>query len=234
MGNVESNKLAHACSFVVPSSSSDTGSSSINERKIMKPGTIGLTAIITIATATAGLQGRAADVPPPAPFLTLNAGGNFLTGTTITDQNGVTTKPKSDTGWRADLTLGFAPSRWFAVEAEIGFMRNTFQHSSNWYQAIPAPVSAVFRFENSTGFVPYIGAGAGAAWTMVGVGGLHETECVLAYQGKAGVAYKIRPDMMIDISYKFLTTARQNYSDIGVELSHPYASYFGLSFTWMF
>src|SRR5215471_18902001 len=104
-------------------------------REIMKPVTVAISVISTSTVTAAVLQAVEADVPPPAPYLAVDAGANFLTGTTVTDQNRVTTKPKADTGSRAGLALGGTVNKWVAVEGEVGFMRNSFQQSANWYQA---------------------------------------------------------------------------------------------------
>lgn len=198
----------------------------------MKPAAKSLTVFLAIIATTAGLEARADDISRPRPYLTLDAGANFLAGTTFTDQSGRTTKPKSDTGWRTGLTLGCTVDKWMAIEVESGVMRNSFQHSADYYAAVPLLANLVFRFENSTGFVPYIGAGAGIAATTVEIGDVDATEKVFAYQAKAGVAYQINPDMMISLGYKFFSTARQDYGDGALYLEHPNASCVALSFTW--
>jgi opacity protein-like surface antigen len=174
----------------------------------------------------------------------MDGGVNIMQDVTIKPRGSDSFKEDMDTGFRVGLIAGFNVNEWAALELESGFMYNSLKDNASknindmWFGAIPVLGNVVFRFENSSGFVPYIGAGAGGAYTMVRSGhhddgsSDDQSDFVFAYQGKVGVAYQISPCMAVDVGYKFFGTAQQNYDRFSVK--DVYAHFIGLSLTWKF
>jgi len=100
--------------------------------------------------------------------------------------------------------------------------------------AVPLLANVVFRYENSTKFVPYLGGGAGGAVSMVSATGT-DTDTVFAYQAKTGVAYQLTENVMLDLGYKFFSTAEQSYFLTSpFKLKDVYNHFVGASLTWKF
>ena len=195
----------------------------------MKLSRIALTLIVAAGVATPALRLSAADA---GPYLTLDGGVNILQDVTVKQPGHANQKAEMDTGFRVGAIGGYNLNEWAAVELESGFMYNGVKHSDTWLGAVPILGNVVFRYENSSGFVPYIGVGAGGAYTMVQGGGNDQSDFVFAYQAKVGVAYKISDNMAVDLGYKFFGTAEQKYDNL--KLTDIYAHYVGLSITLKF
>jgi opacity protein-like surface antigen len=200
----------------------------------MKLSKIALTVIVAAAVATPALRTIAADsAKDSGPYLTLDAGVNIMQDANTVDSSGKTGKAKFDTGWRVGLMGGYNINKYVGVELETGFIDNGLKDSDRWIGTIPVLGNVVFRYENASGFVPYIGVGAGGAYSMVqGGGGDDQSDFVFAYQAKAGVAYEITPCMAVDVGYKFFGTADEKFG--GTKVKDIYAHFIGLSFTFKF
>ena len=193
----------------------------------MKLSRIALTLIVAAGVATPALRASAADA---GPYLTLDGGVNILQDLTVKQPGSASKKVEMDTGFRVGAIGGYNLNEWVGLELESGFMYNGFRGMNDaWYGAVPILGNVVFRYENSSGFVPYIGAGAGGAYTMVEGNGTDKSDFVFAYQGKVGVAYQISANMAVDVGYKFFGTADQKYDNTKVK--DVYAHYIGLSLT---
>ena len=91
------------------------------------------------------------------------------------------------------------------------------------YFQVPLVVNFIFKIPTNSPWVPYIGGGIGASftymnWTRVSYGGLSEDlsnvdgSCwSLAYQGIAGLDYKITDEVSLGLKYIFLGTGNQNF-----------------------
>ena len=189
-------------------------------------------------SALALMLAQPAQAADEGPYISFDVGANLLqdvTQTFPTDGN-VSSKRSFDTGLRFDMIGGYNLNSWAALEFETGFLENEMEHSSSaWWGAVPLLANVVFRYENSTKFVPYIGAGAGGAISMVGDSSGSDSDAVFAYQAKAGVAYKVEENMMVDVGYKFFSTDEQTYNlGMPFKLSDIYNHFIGASFTWKF
>jgi opacity protein-like surface antigen len=91
------------------------------------------------------------------------------------------------------------------------------------YYQVPLVVNFIFKIPTNSPWVPYIGGGVGASytymnWTRASYGGVSEDlsnvdgSCwSLAYQGIAGVDYKITDEISLGLKYIFTGTGNQNF-----------------------
>lgn len=87
---------------------------------------------------------------------------------------------------------------------------------------------------------PHIGAGVGAAQVTRNLsnrfGGTHDTVTVFAYQGLAGIRYKIDPALAVDIDYRYFATTATNFTSTEPSLiKSDYGTHNVVaSLTWLF
>jgi len=92
------------------------------------------------------------------------------------------------------------------------------------YYQVPLVINFIFKIPTDSPWVPYIGGGIGASWTymnltQVDAGGGFSADLSnvdgscwsLAYQGIAGLDYKITDEVSFGLKYIFLGTGNQNF-----------------------
>lgn len=125
----------------------------------------------------------------------------------------------------------------FRIEAEIGWRRNSidefagagvdgdtnlFSFMANGYYDIPLGWRVT----------PYIGAGVGGAVVSVDADGIvDESEVVFAYQGIAGLSYRINDELAIKGDYRYLAT--EDFTVDGVDTEYE-SHAFMVGFTYFF
>ena len=122
-----------------------------------------------------------------------------------------------DTGVRLDVAGGYNFKPWLAAEFETGFIGNQIQptHDSS-LSSIPIMANILFQLPNSTRFVPFIGGGAGGVVSVLDADDLGnpalgfidgtDSDLVFAWQGFAGVRYKINEQFGVYLTYRYLGT----------------------------
>jgi opacity protein-like surface antigen len=115
--------------------------------------------------------------------------------------------------------VGAELTRYLAIEAEGAFHYNSIRSissaSSDNGQLYQFPIlgNLVLQYPNRTGWVPFVGGGVGAVFSLI-----HGDDIVLgatrfssteetwsfAYQGYGGLMYFFRPDMALGLSYHYL------------------------------
>jgi OmpA-OmpF porin, OOP family len=195
----------------------------------MKLSKLLLIAISAALLSTPVLQVSAADSGKKA-YFKVDAGANIMQDPEVEGEG----KIKMDTGFRIGLMGGYNLNKWAAVELETGFIYNSVSaDSSIWFGQVPVLANLVVRYENTSKFEPYIGGGAGGAYTMISSSDITKSDFVFAYQFKAGCAYNISDTMAIDLGYKFFSTSTQDYEDLG-QVKDNFNHFIGLGFTWKF
>jgi len=180
------------------------------------------------------------------PYLKADGGISFISGPDFT-AGGSPGDLSLDTGYRVDGVAGYGLSRWVAVELEGGIIEHSVSsltlhgltlhpEGDSSYSEVPFLANAVFRYENESDFVPYVGLGAGGVLSELKFSGDKDKDTVFALQGKVGLIYKLQEQAWLDASYKFLGTAEQSYSIGGTTLKtdQVYSHFFGVSVIWKF
>jgi opacity protein-like surface antigen len=179
------------------------------------------------------------------PYLKLDAGANFAEGGSFS-LGGEPADFKFNTGFRVGLAGGYQLNSWAAIELESGVIANTIrsivlngrtaQPNNAWLGKVPLLANAVFRYENSTDFVPYVGVGAGGAAGVLNISDDDDKTIVFAYQAMAGVIYKLDEEAWVDIGYKFFANGDEKYSvgGVSVEANRVRNHFIGLSVHWRF
>jgi opacity protein-like surface antigen len=187
-----------------------------------------------LCSATAVLTALPLQAAEQAAYLTLDGGVSLMQDVKIESA-----KLGMDTGYRVDLAGGYELNQWAAIELESGFIYNEFKDSNGdaWLGMVPILANAVFRYENQTKFVPFVGAGAGGAFSILQAPIDSDTDFVFAWQLMAGVDYKIGKNMCLGVKYKYFSTCDQSYdigNGAGIKLKDIATHSVGVAFTWHF
>jgi OOP family OmpA-OmpF porin len=173
--------------------------------------------------------------------LNLDGGVALLQDTKIPDMHG---KLVWNTGLRVDVAAGYNINENFSLQLETGLLYNTLDKgvadngqsekmSGNLYQ-IPVLVNAIYKFQTSSKFKPYLGGGAGGLYALIDSNdlGAIESDFTFAYQGIAGVAYELNQNMDLTVAYKFLGTTQHKFRDTKFDGSMVHCIVAG--FSWKF
>lgn len=145
-----------------------------------------------------------------------------------------------DPGARLGLAIGNRLTPWLAVELESGILYNPIKHSQSWLANVPLMGNIVFRYESDSGWTPYIGAGAGGSLIFVNINeddiDEDDTDIAIAFQGLAGVRYRISDRVSVGLGYKYLRTTDTEFTfqDTEVEVDGMGNHSIGLTVTWDF
>jgi opacity protein-like surface antigen len=130
-------------------------------------------------------------------------------------------KVEFDPGIRFGLRVGYGVTDWFAGELETGLTVNSIHSISGASDSdatlsnIPCLLNARFQLSKFDRLTPYFGAGVGfsvavldAEDIVIGGGRLEGTmsTVVFAYQGFAGLRYKINDNMGVSLEYRYVAT----------------------------
>jgi len=130
-------------------------------------------------------------------------------------------KVEFDPGIRFGLRGGYGVTDWFAAEIETGLMVNSIDSITGASEAdailsnIPFLVNARFQLSRYDRLTPYFGIGLGfsvpvldADDIVINGGWLEGTmsTIVFAYQGFAGLRYKINDNMGLSLEYRYFAT----------------------------
>ncbi len=168
-------------------------------------------------------------------YVKMDLGGNLTQNTDFKEFFGPVapgSKVKFDPGFRAGLAGGYLFTEWFSTEAEIGFMGNEIHSITGFavhdatFSNVPFLVNAKFQLPNRSPITPYIGAGVGFSEAILdadfigtreeggffGVEG-SEADAVFAYQGFAGLRYRINDQMGVSVEYRYFATEAPSWGE---------------------
>jgi opacity protein-like surface antigen len=182
----------------------------------------------------------------PGPYVSIDAGVNLVPDVDVTLRDPlvtVTGQFEFDPGVRFGVAGGYRFTPIFAAELETGFIYNELKDNDDiTLSHIPFLANAVFRFENSTPLIPFMGVGAGgiASFFDIDNDDFDEDESdgdvVFAWQAFAGLHYKINDHMSAGITYKYLGADGPEFDiqGTGVEFDTVHNHSILASFNWAF
>jgi outer membrane protein OmpA-like peptidoglycan-associated protein len=121
------------------------------------------------------------------------------------------------------LSLGWAYGNGLRSEVELGYRRNDLNSlsgtvagsgdASSWRSLI----NVYYDFKTETPFTPYLGAGIGAARVSLeanpfGASRLHDSDSAFAYQGIAGVGYRLNDRTEVFADYRYFATTSLDFT----------------------
>lgn len=173
------------------------------------------------------MQSMAAE---PGPYLSIDAGVNIVNDIDF-DAFGGSATLELDPGFRGSVAGGYRFTPMIAAELETGFLFNSVDQISGpggsasiddtVFSQVPILANVIFRFENSSPFTPFVGAGAGGVASFLsvddGTTDDSDSDFVFAWQLQAGVHYKISDTMSAGLTYKYLGTDGPGFDIEGVE-----------------
>lgn len=179
------------------------------------------------------------------PYLKLDAGINYIPDTSLTigSYGG---EMSLDGGFRLMATAGYYVNSWLAVELEGGYFDNnigtvtlrdmTSHPDKSSYSGVPVLANVLFRYENPSDFVPFIGIGAGGTRSSLRISGETDSEIVFALQAQAGVIYKIDEQAWLEAGYRLLGMPKQSYdlNGLSIETDQVLTHFFGVGAIWKF
>ncbi len=112
--------------------------------------------------------------------------------------------------WSQHLGLGYAFQNGFRLEGELSHRYNDYDEGvllDGNIHAWAAMLNGYYDFNRGGGVEPYLGLGVGAARLVnslnAGLIVSQDQDTVLAYQGMAGVAFNVTPQLAIDVGYRY-------------------------------
>lgn len=149
------------------------------------------------------------------------AGANTLNGTGELDED-----------WSEHLGLGYAFTNGFRLEGEVGHRFNRLEPfgtglpttdpslATGDVHVWSAMVNAFFDLNKGGSFQPYIGLGVGAAQvnahaaSVGNVSRFDDESTSLAYQGLAGAAFSLSPQLSLDIGYRYFVVPELEFDGL--------------------
>ena len=158
---------------------------------------------------------------PSGPYIGAGAGVNFAQDSDV-DGTGTNTSLEHDEGYVGVLSAGYAFANGFRYEIEAGKRRNEIDSAGSTSvngrtSVLSAMLNGYYDFATGTAFIPYLGAGIGAASVdmsanPVGTTGLNGSATGLGLQGIAGVGYQFNESTTGTLEYRYFTARGLNMS----------------------
>lgn len=183
-------------------------------------------------------------------YVKVDAGGNLTEETDFEEFFGPVAPGSQvvfDPGFRFGMAVGYWLTDWFALEFEAGANENFIKSITDasdvdaLFSNVPLFVNAKFRWPNQTRFTPYIGGGAGVAFSILDIDHMYlngtyasgaDGDTVFAYQGFAGLRYSLADNMGVAVEYHYMGTQSPDFGPIrfGDIQTHVFSLVFDLSF----
>ncbi|HKQ36550.1 MAG TPA: outer membrane beta-barrel protein [Verrucomicrobiae bacterium] len=159
-----------------------------------------------------GTQGSAAD---RGPYVSFGAGMNIVNDREVAGGG----TAKFNPGFRVNVAGGYHFTPMISAELETGYLFNDVKDAGDTsLSEVPFLANVMFRFENSSAFIPFVGVGVGGVagfFTIDDIISKDEgSDVVFAWQLQAGVHYRITDNMSAGLTYKYLGADSPEF-DIG-------------------
>jgi len=177
------------------------------------PGTFLNAAALCLGAALAVGLPPAVQAADKGAYVGIGIGPNWTRDSDITG-TGINTSADFDTGLAGALSAGWAYGNGVRSEIELGHRRNDLNSLtgtssgtgdvSSW----SGMLNVLYDFKTGTPFTPYVGAGIGAARVSldaspIGSSRIDDSNTAFAYQGIAGVGYRLNDSATIFTDYRY-------------------------------
>lgn len=177
-----------------------------------------LPVLAAAALALAACPARAEE-SGAGPYLNIEVGPSWMQNTTGRQGGGEGTV-KFDTGARVHFTFGYNLNRYAGLEISTGIAANGVKDTDYSLTEVPILFGGVLRYPNSSRFEPYAGAGVGFVSSIFGFEDdccySYDTDMALAWQGQAGLRYRLGKTCWLGLGYQYLGVADTDYSVFGI------------------
>jgi len=163
-------------------------------------------------------------------YANINLIGSLQNTLHNSDTVGNSLKTTFQTGYGISAAEGY-DFKDFSLEFELAYIYNSVDKvqingqnaagSTGYMGLFAGLLNGIYRFNNSSNFVPYLGIGVGGGqvqnqWSaedtyVNGKIKAHGNGGVFAYQGIAGLGYKFNQQWMINLDYRYLGTSNATY-----------------------
>ena len=138
----------------------------------------------------------------------------------------------SKLGWAGNAFAGynFGGPR---LELELAYRNNKVSKNelpagaSQRVESAAIMANVIYEFFSDSVVSPYLGAGAGAAYVW-GNGAIDDSDVVFAYQGIAGVNFKVTPNVVLSADYRYFRTTDPQLKENGVSADFDYENHTGM------
>ena len=186
----------------------------MNSRRLLLAALIGLTPF------AAGAADNAAS--DKGFYVGAGIGPNWTRDSGITG-TGINVDADFGTGWAGALTVGHAYGNGVRSEIELGRRSNDLDSISGVttgtgdVTAWSGMLNVLYDFKTGTPLTPYLGAGIGAARVSldarpIGASRIDDSDSAFAYQGIAGVGYRLNDATQAFLDYRYFATAELGFS----------------------
>lgn len=202
-----------------------------------------LLALLALVSSTAIADEGAketADAASPDHYISLRGNATFLdeAANGASGIGALGSRTDFDTGFGLSGALGWDLSRRLngslknlRADAEIAYGENGIDGLTGNPEVRATAYMANLYYDFPTtrphpNLVPYIGVGIGAASLNVdGVPLSDDEDTVFAYQVRAGLAYRVRPDLSLSVGYRFFDTSEPDFAGAAGQFDSEYRSH---------
>ncbi|MBI3453794.1 MAG: OmpA family protein [Rhodospirillales bacterium] len=165
------------------------------------------------------------------------AGGVNLLRDADVKGGAVNSKAEFNAGGAVLGTVGYGFGNGLRLEGELGYRSNGIDKAggasgSGSMRAFSAMGNVLYDIDTSSPFTPYIGVGLGGARVKMSDGRtfsgttINDSDTVFAYQGIAGVAYSVAPNIKLGLDYRYFATQDPKFTtNTGIGVESEYRSH---------
>lgn len=174
----------------------------------------------TLAAALLGGPGAIrAEERGSGPYVTAEAGPNWVQNT-AGRQGGAGGTVDFDAGTRFHAAFGYNLNPYAGLEISTGIAGNRVKDTDYSLVEVPILFGGVLRYPNARLVEPYVGAGVGFVSSVFGFDDdccySYDTDMALAWQGQAGLRFRLGDTCWLGVGYQYLGVADTDYSLFGV------------------
>ncbi len=174
---------------------------------------------------------------PEGLYVSGGVGASFPRDADLSNSAGSVTV-EMDPGYGVGFALGNAYDNNWRTELELGYRSSDVDNVSGTsvsgdVDALSLMVNALHDFPTESAWTPYLGLGVGGvrisgtfnATTSLGSATIKDTDTTLAYQGLAGISYRIDDRLSFYTDYRYFAAVDPDFKEDGVSADGEYAEH---------